>query len=259
MLIYSEKSSCEGSSIEIRYPYTGTCGETYYIADIGCSGIYSCASMDLTVSNEGPKGCNKVMITNVGCTEIGSCTNAKFNFVGDVETVNCDLGPSGHSARGLDACYEGLSSFVCADVRACAGITRTLTNPTSSFVLECGSLDSCKAMNLNIYLDASGWWDPVTMNQVVDHISVLSGFKFSGEGSAAGATITIQNNQQGKSLEIEKVECTALNSCARTIFNLGENTKIKEFYCYSGTCNGCVVKEGYGDFGKPCAEYAPVQ
>jgi len=257
-LLCTQKSSCESASIEIRYPYTGTCGQTYYISDIGCSGVNGCANMDLTINNDGPRGCNKVIISTVSCNDIGSCTNAKFNFIGDVEITNCDLGPSGHSARGLDACYTDLSSFVCSDVRACAGITTTLTNPTSSFVLECASLDSCKGMNLNIYLDASGWWDPITMNQIVEHVSLLSGFKFSGQGSAEGATITIQNNQQGKSMDIEKVECTALNACSRTIFNLGENTKIKEFHCFSGTCNGCIVKEGWNDFGKPCAEYAPV-
>jgi hypothetical protein len=249
--------SCEGLDIEIIIPppAAGTfCSyNPFRIGAIDCSDSAACKNMQLTIRNN---GCNKVLIEKLTCSEIDSCTSAHFNFIGDVETLDCDLGPSGHTAYGLSTCYQNLQALLCQDPNSCRGIRKTLTNPHLGFKLECGSIGSCQSAELVLNFDTRPWMDQATGNAFMEHTEWIDGFKFGGEASGALATIVINNNQAGKTLEIEKIECVAMNACAQMTIITGPDVDIVEIVCYAQTCDGCLVKVEAADVGVPCTTFA---
>jgi len=109
-------ASCENMSFEVVIPgpppgfecNADIAKEELIMAGIDCGGQESCRGAQITIRNE---GCDKIVIDALKCFNADSCTDATFNFVGDIEVATCDLGPSGTSASGLDKCFENLSQL----------------------------------------------------------------------------------------------------------------------------------------------------
>ena len=107
---FSGMASCDGLTLEVVIPGPPagyTCNpeaptETLRIAGLECSGQESCRNAEINVINN---GCDKVLIDDLKCFGSDACTGTKFNFQGDIELANCDLGPSG-------LCSNALSQFV---------------------------------------------------------------------------------------------------------------------------------------------------
>jgi len=153
-----------------------------------------------------------------------------------------DLGPSGHSASGIDKCFEGLLQLKCPDPHSCAGSVKTLVNPTQSFQLHCGNTGACENAQFTLEFNILG-----------SEVTSIEGFVFSSENSGRMATVTVQNHQyNGKTIDIEKIECKAKNSCAGMTFVLGHDVSIWEMQCGPNSCGGCRVKINPTDEGVPC-------
>jgi len=243
----SGMASCDGLTLEVVIPGPPagyTCNpeaptETLRIAGLECSGQESCRNAEINVINN---GCDKVLIDDLKCFGSDACTGTKFNFQGDIELANCDLGPSGHSASGIDKCFEGLLQLKCPDPHSCAGSVKTLVNPTQSFALHCGNTGACENSQFTLEFNILG-----------SEVTSIEGFVFSSENAGRYATVTVQNHQyNGKTIDIEKIECKSKNSCAGTTFILGHDVSIWEMQCGPNSCGGCKVKINPMDEGVPC-------
>jgi len=243
----SAMASCEGVQLEVVIPgpppgyacNPEAASTELVMAGIDCSGQESCRGAQITVRND---GCDKVVVDALKCFATDSCTDAQFNFIGDIDIATCDLGPSGTSARGLEKCFENLSQLKCPDPRSCAGAVRTLLNPMSQFVLHCGNTAACEGAQLTLEYNADA-----------GGVTRIDGYVFSSEDSGRGATITVRNEQRtGDVITIEKIECSAKNACADATFVLGHDVSIWEVNCGANSCGGCLVKIDAADVGMPC-------
>jgi len=243
----SGTASCDGLTLEVVIPgpppgyqcNPEAPSETKRINGLECNGQESCQNAVISVINN---GCDPVMIDDLKCFGSDACTGTTFNLEGDVQLGNCDLGPSGHSATGIDKCFEGLLQLKCPDPRSCAGSVKTLVNPTQSFQLHCGNTASCENAQFTLEFNLLG-----------SEVTSIEGFVFSSEDSGKGATVTVRNQQfNGKTVDIEKIECKARNSCAGTTFVLGHDVSIWEMQCGPNSCGGCRVKIDATDEGVPC-------
>jgi len=254
-------SSCADTSIDIMIPAPAP-GEfcnpaPLRIGAINCGGQEACSGMRLRISNQSP--CKKVTVDSIACTEADSCLGANVRFEGSVSLLDCNLGSSGHSitGNGIAHCYANLQGLLCQDPLSCVGITKTLTNPREAFKLHCGALGSCQNGNVLISLLSIDlpYPDPNT-GEWFTYTEWFDGFYCSGPSSCAGATITIRNDQRGKTLEVENIECTAPGACTGTQVITGPDVEIVDAKCVPiDACNGCVVKVNAADPGIPCIRF----
>jgi len=254
--------ACEGSVVTIVIPGSapGTICNRFAaptrIGAINCAGPEACANMKLNVRNE---GCSKVYVEQLACTEPDSCTGMAVKFWGDVELQDCNLGSSGHSitGNGVAQCYVNLQGLLCQDPLSCLGIRKTLTNPKEAFKLHCGATSSCQNAVIDIGLVSIDlpYPDPNT-GEWFTYVEWFDGFYCSGPSSCAGATIRVDNNQRGKTLEVENIECSAAGACVDTQIITGPDVEIVDAKCIPpGACAGCVVKKNAADPGIPCIRF----
>lgn len=242
-----------------RSTLSGTFCDTSQVTRIGainCAGPSSCANMALNIRNE---GCGKVYVEQLACTDADSCTGMSVKFWGDVELLDCNLGSSGHSisGNGVAQCYSNLQGLLCQDPFSCTGIQKVVTNPKEAFKLHCGAQGSCQNANMaiNVVSIDLPYPDPNT-GEWFTYVEWFDGFYCSGPSSCAGATIRIDNNQRGKTLEVENIECSAPGACAGTSIITGPDVEIVDAKCIPlDACAGCLVKKDAADPGIPCIRF----
>eukprot|EP01083_Nonionella_stella_P299759 1019860_1 len=240
--------SCDGLQLELVFegpPPGYACDpsyvETIWLNQISCIQTGSCKNLDVTIRNE---GCNKVMIGKLECILPGSCADASFNLIGDVEFHNCDLRSSaGSSATGIETCFDNLQKLLCAHPQSCRSAVRRMWNPKNGFLLTCDNIESCQGAQFTIDIEAD----------VAELITYFEGLKFTGTDSGAGAVITVNNKQtQGTVLNIERIECASMGACTGTTFIIGHDVSVGEITCSTGACDGCMVKIDAAGPGIPC-------
>ena len=209
--------------------------------------------MKLTINNE---GCTSVLVQDLRCLEYDSCTEAQFEFVGDVSLNQCRCGPSCAEASGLSQCFQNLDKVTCNDPQICMDQTRVITNPLNHFQFECGNIESCQNIDVRFEFTAD-------VNRPRP-ITAFDGLIFGGVNAAFGGVFTF-DNQQGLDmsvpegveprqivLTVNKIECSQDGSCEDAVFVTGEHVLIREVNCATDACYGCLIKEKATDVGMPC-------
>lgn len=84
------------------------------------------------------------------------------------------------------------------------------------------------------------------------NINYLDKFNFGGQDSGQGTTFVFENSQ-GIDVNIGKVECSGLASCANMQFVLGLDVFVDQFICVPGACDNCVLKQTINGVGLHCA------
>lgn len=131
-------------------------------------------------------------------------------------------------ARDL-SCHHGTNS--------CQNGHYSVMNPANGFLLYCGAANSCQDATFNIdLLDGS--------------TNRINGLMFQEVASAAGASITINNNNPFVITEIERISCGAQDACAGTTIDVGYGVSISRLDCEPGACMGCTVIVGREHY--PC-------
>ena len=78
--------------INLKGPPTGyRCANTLDVlpfSKISCIAEGACHGLDITLNNA---GCENVMVDRLDCTDVDACTDAKFEFIGNVEIKFCVL------------------------------------------------------------------------------------------------------------------------------------------------------------------------
>jgi len=131
-------------------------------------------------------------------------------------------------ARDL-SCHHGTNS--------CQNGHYSVLNPANGFLLYCGAASSCQDATFNIdLLDGS--------------TNRINGLMFQETASAAGASITINNNNPFVTAEIERISCGAADACTGTTIDVGYGVSISRLDCEPGACMGCTVIVGRDHY--PC-------
>lgn len=258
--------ACKDAQIRVIEPKEG------FVLD--CSGIDSCANMKITIdfmgsactplSNVpivsfskvscGEQACNglEIIINNVGCNEIvidsidclqpNSCNNAHFVFVGKIDIMQCQCGPSCALAMGLnEVCSINIDNVRCQNQFECYLQNKVINNALNGFFIECSNDGSCQESNFQITL-------PQKHRAAVTH---FGSFIFGGFMAAKDAIFYI-DNQQNVILKIDKLECSGTSSCVGTTFIVSDFVWIENIICAQDACLGCLIKQNMNDPGIPC-------
>jgi hypothetical protein len=127
------------------------------------------------------------------------------------------------------SCHHGSAS--------CQNGHYTVTNPANGFLLYCGTANSCQSATFNLdLLDGS--------------TTRINGLMFQEQGSAAGATITVNNAMPHLTAEIERISCGAVDACTGTTIDVGYGVSVMRMDCEPGACLGCTVVVGTTSY--PC-------
>jgi hypothetical protein len=208
------------------------------IRGVSCDNDISCEGMEITINNA---GCDKLILDSIECNAFESCNAAIFNFIGDIDILQCECGPSCTNAQGLGKCFTNLAQLECPTVEACKDINKRIINPMNSFELKCGDTRSCQNSHFTFELNRQG----------ANAVNYLKGFFLSGESSASGATFQI-DNKQGTAVTMELIECSGLNSCTDATFILPESITVTKVLCSLGACENCLIRTSLLDAGRPC-------
>jgi len=141
----------------------------------------------------------------------------------------------------------GVGSFVCDGFGLCAGGRQQIVNPVDGFYLFCTEY-SCTNMLLTIDLQQTAGAP----------IRSLHGFLFQGDSAAAGATVTVNNEQSGTVTSLGTITCSGHNACAGTQIIMGYQTTITAVHCEPGACTDCVVRTAPGAQPWPCDPQQPL-
>eukprot|EP00483_Globobulimina_turgida_P001615 UN01617 len=199
-------------------------------------GENSCSDLQISITNN---GCTPILIEDINCVAINSCSNAIFSLTGPIEIQNCQCGPSCDSVLGLEKCFSSISEVLCPDPLSCMGRHEIISNPVDGFEMVCGALQSCENSNFLFELTPP--------DTGLTGITVWEGFVFSGCNSGRGAVITIQNRQGNDVngvaivLTIQEIDCAEIGACEGLTIVTSENVIIADFICKVGACNGCTV------------------
>eukprot|EP01084_Bolivina_argentea_P315190 546014_1 len=243
-------SSCEGLNIDIIIPNTrgNMCNrrmqDIFYITKIACNDNRACKNMQITIENS---GCDKVIIRDLECIQPNSCNNANFNLIGDIAIENCQCGASCDTTSGLDQCFMSnlnLYNFACNNERECFQKQKIIENPRNGFEFICAAMRSCSYGEFIIKLN-----DNPPKLEIVEYL----GIKISGDYAAQHATFIIENTQtNGKSLDINGIECNGYRACEWTTFITGVGVNINSVSCTYDACDNCYIKESINSVGVPC-------
>jgi len=125
----------------------------------------------------------------------------------------------------------GVSDLTCSTRGECQGVIQKVVNPINNFYIFCGDA-ACSGAQFTIDLNSNAA-EPITR---------LDGYLFEGESAAAGAVVTVNNQQSGRTVaNIAKIQCRGLNACAGTTFYTGYFVSIGGVECTSGACPGCTI------------------
>ncbi len=115
---------------------------------IRCEKEHSCDGMVITINN---RGCDELIINDLECTAVDSCSNAMFNVLGDVKINKCACGSSCNTAIGLEEyCFSDLPQMECGDAFGCQSQIKTIVNPLNNFNFLCSNTHSCEAARFTI-------------------------------------------------------------------------------------------------------------
>merc|ERR1712038_822911 len=147
-------------------------------------------------------------------------------------------------APGVD--LYGATDLTCSTRGECDNVVQSIVNPTNNFYIFCGDA-ACSNAQFDIELNSNAA-APITR---------LDGYLFEGVSAAAGATVTV-SNQQGKTVaNIAKIQCRGLNACAGTTFVTGYYVSIGGVECTAGACPGCTIDIGGTIYPCDPAQNAP--
>lgn len=125
----------------------------------------------------------------------------------------------------------GVTDLTCSGRGDCQGAIQKIVNPLNNFYIFCGDA-ACSGAQFTIDLNSNAA-EPITR---------LDGYLFEGESAAAGAVVTVNNQQSAKTVaNIAKIQCRGLNACAGTTFYTGYYVSIGGVECTAGACPGCTI------------------
>lgn len=215
-------------------------------------------STDLTINNI---GCDKVIISSIRCTQISSCPDTNFKFIGSVEIKNCQtFNRLSLLPQSLESCYSSIPKLSCVYPEECSNIEKTIKNPLAGFVFECLATNSCQNLLLTLNYEPSN---------IGGYISDIAEFRFNQANAANGAIIKIENNQlintgqsanylqgQAPPITLNAIICGTAYACNGLTIIAGSNVDILNTFIdctmEPNACIGCKIKDESSNTEYPC-------
>eukprot|EP01084_Bolivina_argentea_P267397 453886_1 len=236
----SATDSCSGLSIEVVV----TNGVDFF-KEINCGG-FGCVGAKFMIYNFGEQFIN---VEILGCEAPSACAGAVFDLDGGIGFEECKCGEDYTKAcdgiSGIDSCLSGVEKVECSGVGSCNNLQQAIANIANDFELICSDPTACK-----------GFWLMIVLNtNAREPVNFVKGYKCDSDEACLNAIIQLNNEQDGVSVVVDKIDCGGVSSCENARFIVSGDVVINEIVCNEQSCDNCVVENMSSNTKIPCASF----
>eukprot|EP01083_Nonionella_stella_P144900 453182_1 len=155
------------------------------------------------------------------------------------------------SCNGVESCLgatitgTNIAVIDCDALRACQYAKIRITDPTEHFVIECGGVNSCEGMEIEVNFSGAppGYRCTYINNPTyVKPVFELEGIECAAPSACNSIDITINNESGCRAVNVELVECIQYNSCNGAVFDLLGDVTLGRCLC-GASCGTAVGLE----------------